>query len=246
MVEGKAELLTDTRDLETLLAAENAKYGTDYGIDMLDPAVNSAYRVRPTWVLKAGKANSPLRPRVRTFEAWSWGVQFRMTSALPAIYVKARWNASGRVWPRAELRVGDADRQGAVAELQRHYVDGRLTSDELDERVAQALSARTFGELAMPLGDLPALALASPVQSLATAPREYASGSAFGPAFGALLIAIGVLALLWMSKEVSNAGLGGRVPFWPAFIFFFFFIGRPRRGSRRDRWHRGGPPTRYL
>jgi len=50
VVEGSAELLTDRRDLETLLDVENAKYGTDYGMDMLDPAENCAYRVRPTWV----------------------------------------------------------------------------------------------------------------------------------------------------------------------------------------------------
>ena len=153
-------------------------------------------------------------------------------------------DASGRLWPRAELRVGDADRQGAVAELQRHYVDGRLTSDELDERVTQALSARTFGELAVPLGDLPVLANVGPVQSVAIAPREHASGSTFGPALGALLVAIGVLALLWMFVFPWQGG--GPPVFWPAFIFLFFFIGRPRRGSRRDRWHRGGPPTRYL
>ena len=82
-------------------------------------------------------------------------------------------DASGRAWPRAELRVGDADRRGAVAELQRHYVDGRLTTDELDERVAQALSARTFGELAIPLNDLP-------VQSVAIVPRERPSELTLG------------------------------------------------------------------
>src|SRR5262252_3018000 len=49
---------------------------------------------------------------------------------------------SVRQWPRADLRVGDADRQRVVDELQRHYVAGRLTSEELGERVAQALSAR--------------------------------------------------------------------------------------------------------
>lgn len=64
VLEGEAELLTDTRDLETLLAAENAKYGTDYGLDMLDPAVNCAYRVQPRWVfgLRAGEfTSSPTR-----------------------------------------------------------------------------------------------------------------------------------------------------------------------------------------
>jgi hypothetical protein len=49
VLEGEAELLTERADLETLLRIENAKYETDYGMDMLDPAENSAYRVRPRW-----------------------------------------------------------------------------------------------------------------------------------------------------------------------------------------------------
>jgi hypothetical protein len=35
--------------LERTPAAENAKYGTDYGMDMLDPASNSALVLRPEW-----------------------------------------------------------------------------------------------------------------------------------------------------------------------------------------------------
>ena len=50
VVEGTAELLRDARDLETLLAVENAKYGTSYGMEMLNPDENSAFRVRPQWV----------------------------------------------------------------------------------------------------------------------------------------------------------------------------------------------------
>jgi len=46
---GTAELVTDPRDLATLLALENAKYETDYKIDMLDPEVNSCFRVHPAW-----------------------------------------------------------------------------------------------------------------------------------------------------------------------------------------------------
>ena len=33
-----------------MLAAENAKYGTDYGIDMVDPTSNSVFALRPEWV----------------------------------------------------------------------------------------------------------------------------------------------------------------------------------------------------
>ena len=50
IVEGTAELLRNPADLETLLAIENAKYGTSYGLEILNPEENSAYRVRPKWV----------------------------------------------------------------------------------------------------------------------------------------------------------------------------------------------------
>jgi PPOX class probable F420-dependent enzyme len=49
VVEGTAELVRDPDELATLLALENAKYQTDYGIELLDPEVNSAFRVRPSW-----------------------------------------------------------------------------------------------------------------------------------------------------------------------------------------------------
>jgi len=49
VVEGIAELLTNPKDIAKLLALENAKYETDYKIEMLDPAVNSCFRVRPRW-----------------------------------------------------------------------------------------------------------------------------------------------------------------------------------------------------
>lgn len=48
VLDGVAELITSPEDLATLLRLENEKYGTDYGIEMLDPEVNSAFRVRPS------------------------------------------------------------------------------------------------------------------------------------------------------------------------------------------------------
>ena len=49
VIEGRAELLTSMSDLELLLSLENAKYETSYGIEMLNPDENSAWRVRPQW-----------------------------------------------------------------------------------------------------------------------------------------------------------------------------------------------------
>lgn len=50
VVRGAAERITDPRALAAMLAAENAKYGTDYGADMIDPAGNSVFALRPEWV----------------------------------------------------------------------------------------------------------------------------------------------------------------------------------------------------
>jgi len=58
--------------------------------------------------------------------------------------------------PPAELRASHEDRD-RVAELLRVAAgDGRLTAEELDERLEKALNARTYGELAALSRDLPA------------------------------------------------------------------------------------------
>ena len=53
------------------------------------------------------------------------------------------------------FRVTDADRDHAAALLRGHFVAGRLTSGELDERLTAALRAVTFGDLRRVLADLP-------------------------------------------------------------------------------------------
>jgi hypothetical protein len=61
------------------------------------------------------------------------------------------------VWPalRAGVRASDADRDIAADILCAAVGDGRLTLDELDERLGAALSARTVTELAALIVDLP-------------------------------------------------------------------------------------------
>lgn len=58
---------------------------------------------------------------------------------------------------RPELRIGDAERDAAVSVLGEHYVAGRLTKDEYDERSAVAWKARTNSDLAPLFVDLPPL-----------------------------------------------------------------------------------------
>ena len=55
---------------------------------------------------------------------------------------------------RGEMRASDADRQLVIEVLHNAYVDGRLTKDELDDRLGQVASARTFNDLAPITHDL--------------------------------------------------------------------------------------------
>ena len=54
-----------------------------------------------------------------------------------------------------EMRVGDAEREAAAAELREHYASGRLTLDELNERIDKAFAAKTRGDLDVLMTDLP-------------------------------------------------------------------------------------------
>ncbi len=58
----------------------------------------------------------------------------------------------------AGLRASHADRDQVVELLRIAAGDGRLTAEELDQRLDVALTARTFGELAALTTDLPAVA----------------------------------------------------------------------------------------
>jgi hypothetical protein len=53
------------------------------------------------------------------------------------------------------MRVSDADREHVVERLREHFAEGRLKSDELDERVTAALSAKTNADLRGLMTDLP-------------------------------------------------------------------------------------------
>lgn len=53
------------------------------------------------------------------------------------------------------LRIGDAERDAAAADLGEHYAAGRLTLDELNERLETVFAARTYGQLARVMADLP-------------------------------------------------------------------------------------------
>jgi hypothetical protein len=53
------------------------------------------------------------------------------------------------------IRVSDADRERVTTRLRDHYAEGRLSAEEMEERITAALSAKTFGDLRRVMADLP-------------------------------------------------------------------------------------------
>ena len=70
---------------------------------------------------------------------------------------EGREPAAGR-----ELRASYEDRDKVAEQLRVAAGDGRLTADELDQRLEAALTARTYGELAALTADLPGVARVEP------------------------------------------------------------------------------------
>jgi len=64
VVHGRARRVTSAEELSEMLAAENAKYGTSYGPEMVDPAANSVFALEPQWAFALDSsdfAGSPTR-----------------------------------------------------------------------------------------------------------------------------------------------------------------------------------------
>jgi Domain of unknown function (DUF1707) len=61
----------------------------------------------------------------------------------------------GGVSKRGTLRASDADRDQVVERLHQASTEGRIGSDELEQRVSTALKARTYDELEATIADLP-------------------------------------------------------------------------------------------
>lgn len=153
-----------------------------------------------------------------------------------------------------EMRVGDAEREAAAAELREHYASGRLTHDELNERLDKAFAAKTRADLNAVMTDLPS---ARPGWAAGARPGEPAGigapgagGSGApqgGPArmAGAVLAALVVMCALLAFGFLGVFGIGTGRPFGLVLIFAALallrrlFFGRRRgracgpRGRRR-------------
>ena len=103
-------------------------------------------------------------------------------------------NAESRSFPRGSIRVSDAERDLAVAELSEHFQSGRLTQDEFDDRSSRALAARTGTDLSGLFADLPRQAqVAVPA---AADPLDPFCGYGYQRPPGGLLVGRAILAFI--------------------------------------------------
>jgi hypothetical protein len=58
-------------------------------------------------------------------------------------------------WADGQMRVSDAERMAIADRLAKHFVDGRLSETEFDERLDRAMRATTMADLTGLLSDLP-------------------------------------------------------------------------------------------
>jgi hypothetical protein len=80
----------------------------------------------------------------------------RRTTAPRVIRSAGRTQAFAAGGDPGKIRAADADRDGVVERLNIAYSEGRLSKDEHDGRLENALSARTYADLDQLVTDLPA------------------------------------------------------------------------------------------
>jgi hypothetical protein len=99
-----------------------------------------------------------------------------------------------------DLRIGDAERDAAMVQLREHFVAGRLTFDELTERIDGALAAKTQRQIDRLMADLP-----RPPRAKTALPVPAPDPGRF-VVFALLLFALAtwILIMAWMARHAWN------------------------------------------
>ncbi len=139
-----------------------------------------------------------------------------------------RWgDPAHRAAPSATMRVSDAERNEITNALCRHFGDGRLDEEELNERLAKATAAKTQADLAPLLEDLPPLESMMPTPDTRPRPRP-----PHPPRILAWVVIgwLAVMAFGWTLVGVVGPFRHPHVPLFFLAVLAFVIL-------RRRRWH---------
>jgi hypothetical protein len=170
---------------------------------------------------------------------------------------------------RGRLRAAHADREQVIDVLKAAFVQGRLTKDEFEARIGQALASRTYAELAAAIIDVPPgpSPAQPPMPAWAQDPKPVLRPGPVIMAASALYAGLWALALL-----VPADPLDGVAAYAVAMLTLFIIVGmigfgiakfaswhqersrgqRPRRpapragGQASGRLRSGGPAGQFL
>jgi hypothetical protein len=121
-------------------------------------------------------------------------------AGLPREQLIPGWRLPGQRRYDYDLRIGDAERDAVMAQLREHFVAGRLTLDELTERLDLALAAKTQRQIDSLMADLPRLPKAARDESAPPA-RDQDAGRFLVFALLLFAMATWILILAWMSRH---------------------------------------------
>jgi Domain of unknown function (DUF1707) len=125
----------------------------------------------------------------------------------------------------ADYRASDADRERTAQQLREHFAAGRLTEEEMTERVSAAYAARTQGDLSVLLGDLPLLpATSAERRAELVARRRHLQRRLLQQTGGGIALVV-VCVAIWL-------GDGARGQFWPVWVMLIVLLPLIRNGWR--------------
>jgi hypothetical protein len=111
----------------------------------------------------------------------------------------------------SEIRVSDQERERAAEEIRQHYAVGRLSEDELTERVQAAYDARTQSDLDALRTDLPRLPANRTANRQELDERRSVARRHLVQRTGGALIPFVICVFIW-----AASGAGGFWPIWTA------------------------------
>ena len=124
-----------------------------------------------------------------------------------------------------DVRVSDQQREDTARAIREHFAAGRITHDELDDRLQTAYSARTQQELTALLADLPRLPVSPEERRAELVQRRRHLQRRLVQQTGGSLGVFVLCTVIWLASGATGQ-------FWPIWVAIFPALTLVRNGWR--------------